>query len=214
MAFPALLHRDLSLIFLEGLKQLLSTTTAQNHPFSALACHRAFSSALFYSSCTLNHFQTWSNVIQSPVNLLVTTLNFLCLAIQTIWHHCPTHTELHFWSKIVDGLQQAATKWWQNRIYCDQVRQNYDPWFWTTSVRVGSSDIPFVTHARNLGTIISSNTTIDKYVKHICRSAYAELRRISSICHLLTVNATKTVLSASPDATPSGWLGLKHQLTN
>ena len=41
-----------------------------------------------------------------------------------------------------------------------------------------------------------STTTMDKHVTNICRSAYAELRRISSILHLLTVYATKTLLSA------------------
>ena len=35
-----------------------------------------------------------------------------------------------------------------------------------------------------------------KHVRNICRSVCAELRRISSIRHLLTVNATKTLLSA------------------
>ena len=40
------------------------------------------------------------------------------------------------------------------------------------SIRVGSSDIPFVTLARNLGITISSNTTMDKHVTNICRSAY------------------------------------------
>ena len=65
-----------------------------------------------------------------------------------------------------------------------------------TSIRVGNSDIPFITHARNLGITISSNTTMDKHVTNICRSACAELRRISSIRHLLTVNATKILLSA------------------
>ena len=65
-----------------------------------------------------------------------------------------------------------------------------------TSIRVGNSDIPFVTHTRNLRITISSNTIMDKHVTNICRSAYAELRRMSSILHLLTVNATKTLLSA------------------
>ena len=66
----------------------------------------------------------------------------------------------------------------------------------TTFIRVDNSDILFASHARNLGITISSNTTTDKHVTNICRSAYAELRRISSIRHLLTVNATKTLLSA------------------
>ena len=65
-----------------------------------------------------------------------------------------------------------------------------------TSVRVGNSDMPFVTHARNLGITISSNTTMDKHVANICRSAYFELRRISSLRHLVTVSATTTLLSA------------------
>ena len=37
---------------------------------------------------------------------------------------------------------------------------------------------------------------MDKHVTNICRSAYVELRRISSIRHLLIVNATKTLLFA------------------
>ena len=65
-----------------------------------------------------------------------------------------------------------------------------------TSIPADNSDIPFVTHARNCGMTISSNTTMDKHVMSICRSAYAELQRINSIHHLLTVNATKTLLSA------------------
>ena len=57
-------------------------------------------------------------------------------------------------------------------------------------------DIPFASHARNRWITSSSNTTMDKHVTNICRSAYAELRRISSIRHLVTVSATKTLLSA------------------
>ena len=64
----------------------------------------------------------------------------------------------------------------------------------STSIRVGNSDIPFASHARNLGITISSNTTMGK---HICRSsAYAKFRSTSSIRHLLTVSTTKTLLCA------------------
>ena len=49
--------------------------------------------------------------------------------------------------------------------------------------------------SRSLPTQPTTNNH-DKHVTNICRSAYAELRRISSIRHLLTVNATKTLLSA------------------
>ena len=52
-----------------------------------------------------------------------------------------------------------------------------------TSIRAGTSEIPFASHARSLGITISSSTTMDKHVTNICTSAYAELRRISSIRH-------------------------------
>ena len=65
-----------------------------------------------------------------------------------------------------------------------------------TSIRVGNSDIPFASNTRNLWITISSNTTMDKHAPNICRSSYDELRRMSSIRHLLTVNATETLLPA------------------
>ena len=37
---------------------------------------------------------------------------------------------------------------------------------------------------------------IDKHVQDICRKAYVEIQRISSIRHLLSIDATKTLLSA------------------
>ena len=61
--------------------------------------------------------------------------------------------------------------------YCE----TYPP----TSIRVGNSDIPFGTHARNLEITISSNTTMQKHVTNICITL-----------HILTVNATKTLYSA------------------
>ena len=65
-----------------------------------------------------------------------------------------------------------------------------------TAIRVGNADIPFASHARSLGITMSSDTTMEKHVTNICRSAYAELQRISSIRLLLTASATKTLLSA------------------
>ena len=37
---------------------------------------------------------------------------------------------------------------------------------------------------------------IDAYVQDICRTVYIDIRRISSIRHLLSIDATKTLLSA------------------
>ena len=56
--------------------------------------------------------------------------------------------------------------------------------------------MPFSSSARNLGFFITDNANKGLHVNHICRSAYAELRRISSIRHYLTLKATQTLISA------------------
>ena len=78
----------------------------------------------------------------------------------------------------------------------DQVDRIMLPGSASISIPVGNYGIPVASHARNFGITISSNTTMVKHATNICRSVYAELRRISSISHLLTVSATKTLLSA------------------
>ena len=65
-----------------------------------------------------------------------------------------------------------------------------------TSLRVGAADIPFTTYVRNLGFMISDNTALDKHISTVCRSAYVEIRRISSICQCLTVQATTILVCA------------------
>ena len=64
-----------------------------------------------------------------------------------------------------------------------------------TSLRVGSADSPFTTCARNLGFMIS-DMPLDKHISNVCRSAYVEIRQISSICQYLTVEVTKTLVCA------------------
>jgi len=63
-------------------------------------------------------------------------------------------------------------------------------------MQVGSHAVNFASSARNLGFIITPDMSIDKQVSNICRSAYFEIRRISSIRPLLTMEATKTLVCA------------------
>ena len=67
-----------------------------------------------------------------------------------------------------------------------------------TSLRVGTVDIPsrVTTYVRQLGFMISDNTALDKHISTVCRSAYVEIRRISSICQCLTVQATTILVCA------------------
>ena len=50
--------------------------------------------------------------------------------------------------------------------------------------------------ARNLGFYITDDMSVELHIKNVCRSAYSELRRISTIRHLLSVDSTKTLVSA------------------
>ena len=109
--------------------------------------------------------------------------------------HCPTHeenciSEVKLWMDC-NKLKLSGEKTESLIIKSDRIML---PDSAPTSIWVGNLDIPFATHARNLGIIISSDTIMDKHVTDVCRSVDAELRRISSIRHLLTVNAAKTLL--------------------
>jgi hypothetical protein len=64
------------------------------------------------------------------------------------------------------------------------------------SVSVCNSQISFSPSARNLGFYVTETMSVDLQINNICRSAYAELRRISTIRHLLSVDTTKTLTCA------------------
>ena len=54
----------------------------------------------------------------------------------------------------------------------------------------------FSRSVRNLGVIFDDKLSMKQQVSKICQSAYLELRRISSIRHVLTVDATKTLVTS------------------
>ena len=64
------------------------------------------------------------------------------------------------------------------------------------SVTVGSSSVPLSDSVKNLGVTLDYHLTMKTQVSSFVHSANFELRRISSICHLLSTVATKTVVSA------------------
>jgi hypothetical protein len=63
-----------------------------------------------------------------------------------------------------------------------------------SSVSIGNADITLSSSARNLGVTITDTLSMDKHITNICRSAYNELRKISTIRHLLSFDATKTLV--------------------
>ena len=64
------------------------------------------------------------------------------------------------------------------------------------SLSFGHNVISFSTTAKNLGFHFADDVRIDAHVQDICRKVYINIRRISSIRHLLSIDATKTLLSA------------------
>ena len=61
---------------------------------------------------------------------------------------------------------------------------------------VGDTSVAFTKSARNLGVVLDSNLTMHDHVVSMIRTVNLELRRISAIRHLLTVQATQTLVSA------------------
>ena len=57
-------------------------------------------------------------------------------------------------------------------------------------LRVGSHNISFESHVKSLGVYIDANLSMAKHIDHISRSVYLEIRRISSVRHLLMRKAT------------------------
>ena len=65
-----------------------------------------------------------------------------------------------------------------------------------TTISVCGCEISFSSSARNLGFHIRDDMSVELHLKNVYRSAYSELRRISTIRHLLSVDSTKTLVSA------------------
>jgi hypothetical protein len=65
-----------------------------------------------------------------------------------------------------------------------------------TSLDIGDITVPFSSSVRSLGVTLDSTLSFKQQVTNICRSAYIELRKISSVRHLLSTEATKTLVCA------------------
>ena len=65
-----------------------------------------------------------------------------------------------------------------------------------TSLSFGHYVISFSTTAKNLGFHLTDDMRIDVHVQDICRKEYIDIRRISSIRHLLSIDTITSLLSA------------------
>ena len=98
---------------------------------------------------------------------------------------------MHFWCYLLDDWKQVIVEWWKNECH-HKWTQNIN----CTSHSFGHNVMSFSTTATNLGFHLTDDMRIDAHVQDIYRKAYIDIRRISSIRHLLSIDATKTLLSA------------------
>ena len=59
---------------------------------------------------------------------------------------------------------------------------------------VGKHDVSFKGRVKSIGVYIDATLSMAKHIDHISRSVYFEIRRISSIRHLLTTKATAQLM--------------------
>ena len=64
-------------------------------------------------------------------------------------------------------------------------------------ISVCGGELSFSSSARNRGSYITDDTSVELYMKNVCRLAYFEHRHVSSLRHLLSVDSTKAFVSAS-----------------
>ena len=100
-------------------------------------------------------------------------------------------SDVKYWM-IENKLQLNDTKTECLLIRPSKCTQNFN----CTSLSFGHNVISFSTTAENLGFHFTDDMRIDAHVQDICRKVYIDIRRISSIRHLLCIDATKTILSS------------------
>ena len=61
-------------------------------------------------------------------------------------------------------------------------------------IHIGDADVPFVSSVKNLGVTLDSNLNMSQHISNTCKTAYIQIRHISSIRHLLTTQATQTLV--------------------
>ena len=82
--------------------------------------------------------------------------------------------------------------------FCGRTASCFLPLFFSflEFIIVGCASVPLSDSVKNLGVTLDCHLTKKTHVSNLVRSANFELRRISSFRHLLSTDATKTLVSA------------------
>ena len=82
----------------------------------------------------------------------------------------------------------------QNGISCPKKFLNHPSL--PTFLEIGNTTVPFSSSVRSLGVTLDPTLSFQQHISNVCRSAYLELRKISSVRHLLSAEATTTLVCA------------------
>ena len=65
-----------------------------------------------------------------------------------------------------------------------------------TFLEIGNTTVPFSSSVHSLGVTLDPTLSFKQHISNVCRSAYLELRKISFVRHLLSAEATTTLVCA------------------
>ena len=171
------------------------TTSHKSQAFS-MVCHRVLCLAQFSSACTQNLFLTWFSVTieylsfaddtQLQVSIPPSNIQSAISSLETCLSNIRTWTLLNKLKLNNDKTEALLLRTSSKSFSASK----------PTTISVCCCEISFSSSARNLGFYIRDDMSVELHIKSVCQSAYTELRRISTIRHLLSVDSTKTLVSA------------------
>ena len=103
---------------------------------------------------------------------------------------------MNYRSQVLDDHKQTSIKRHKNRSHGRIFTQNAIHTFLPSVINIGEADAPFVSSVKNLGVTLDSNLCMSQDINNTCKTAYIQLRHISSISHLLTTHATQTLVGS------------------
>ena len=154
---------------------------ATSHKYQAfpMLCHKVLCLAQFSSSSTQNLLLTWFSATRLSLNLSRTILSSKSLSL-----HRTFNLQYLLWKPVCQTSRPGCSSS-KSFSVCKP-----------TTISVCGCEISFSSSARNLGFYIRDDMSMELHIKNVCRSAYSELCRISTIQHLLSADSTKTLVSA------------------
>ena len=171
------------------------------------------------SAFSANHCPCWCSSV-----FCLRSVAFHSLRSVAIWHGKETHSQsprlrrwqstlqgqytrwnspvdrnsskLHYRCQVLDDHKQTSIKRHKNRSHDRTFKKNVYNTSLPSVIHIGDTDVPFVSSLKNLGVTLDSNPSMSQHLNNTCKTAYIQIRHISSIRHLLTTQATQILVGS------------------